>query len=144
MAFCDTDKSVRICSEVEITYVQFKSMDIYRRCISSRASILKMQALLFFLPCGLFENFPFAFSPQSCAHWLLLIPQDSVLTLPSATLQNLIKYICLRVMQNTYCIALHCIPFYWRKIFCFTCYYSTSSQQNHCFSYVLNTYLFKE
>ena len=23
------------------------------------------------------------------------------------------------VMQNMYCIALHCSPFYWRKIFCF-------------------------
>ena len=67
LAFCDTDKSVRICSEVEITYVQFKSMDIYRRCISSRASILKMQAL-FFLPCGFFEKFSLCFfSPVLCS-----------------------------------------------------------------------------
>lgn len=143
MAFCDADKSVRICSEVEITYVQFKSMDIYRRCISSRASILKMQALLFFLPCGLFEKiFPLLFLPSpvltDCysshsvqfAHYLLQ---------PSKTWSTIsVSW----VMQNKYCIALHCISFYWRKIFCFTCYYSTSSQ--HCFSYVLDTYLFKE
>lgn len=48
MVLCDTDKSIRVCSEVEVTYIQFKSLDIYRRCISLKATISKMQVLPFY------------------------------------------------------------------------------------------------
>ena len=61
MASCNADKSIRICSEVEITYIQFKNVDIYRRCISLTASILKTQVLPFFLPCSLFQKFSLCF-----------------------------------------------------------------------------------
>lgn len=61
MTSCNADKSIRICSEVEITYIQFKNVDIYRRCVSLTASILKMQVLPFFLPCSLFQKFSLCF-----------------------------------------------------------------------------------
>lgn len=48
MSPCGIGKSIRICSGVEITCIQFESMEVYRRCISLRASILKMQVLPFF------------------------------------------------------------------------------------------------
>lgn len=146
MTFCDSDKSMRVCSEVGITYMQFKNMGIYRRCLSFRASIFKMQALPFFwfpkcalLPWGLFEKFPpCLFSPGLC----LLTATHSMGSSSDLIFCNPWSSISPDYAEDvSYWTALYSLLL---KEDILLHYSRTSSQQRHCFLYTLNTYILNE
>lgn len=112
MTSCDTDKAIRVCSGGEITCIRFESMDIFRRCLSLRASILKMQAQPFFYFLSVSTS---AFSPPYYASLAAIHPAGS----SSNTFCNSPKFSQVHFLgcekYVLHCIALHCIPFNWRK-----------------------------
>lgn len=94
MTFCDIDKSIRICSGVEITYIQFESRDIYRKMHMLESMYFKNvgTAIFSFPECALLPRGLCEFSVSAMLTYSLLLLCSLTSTHPMGSSSDIAFY----------------------------------------------------